>query len=61
MDAVTADASRFSSQTTTTWEIVAEGADEGADEGAGDGVDEGDGAAVGPAVGPALTLSLIHI
>jgi hypothetical protein len=45
VDAVTAEASRFSSQTTTTWEILAEGADEGADE----------DAAVRPAVGPALT------
>jgi hypothetical protein len=45
VEAVIAEASRFSIQTTTTWEIVAEGADEGADE----------GLAVRPAVGPALT------
>jgi hypothetical protein len=46
VDAVTADASRFSIQTTTTWEILVEGAGDGAS----DGADEGAGAAVGPGV-----------
>ncbi len=58
MDAVTADASRFSIQTTTTWEIPAVGVNDGP----GPGVNVGDRTASEPAAGvddgPAAGLAL---
>ena len=59
MDAVTADASLFSIQTTTTWEIPAVA---GVAEGLGPGVNVGDRTASEPAAGvddgPAVELAL---